>query len=162
AAGPVRAGPVHAVHAGDAGDGTVAGALGDDELARHLQDAVDVDRVRRSGLVGAGLGAVEYPVGRHQHHLGADGVRRVDHVPGGAAEGVPAGPPFGVEPIEVVENGAVHHGLGAEGSDALGGGSGVGQVDDGLAGGVVGTVVVHGPAQRDTVLLGEHLGHVAA
>ncbi len=107
------AGPVHAVDRADAGHRAVAGALADHQLARQLEDAVDVDRIGRRRLVGAALRAVEDPVGGDEHDLGAHRVRRVDDVAGGPDVARPAGVAVGEQAAEIVEDGAVDDGVGA-------------------------------------------------
>lgn len=62
-------------HAGDARDDRLSCALERHELARRLEHAVVVDRVRRRRLVRERLRAVEDPVGRHRHERRAPRIR---------------------------------------------------------------------------------------
>jgi hypothetical protein len=75
---------VEPLHAGDPRDGAALGALGDDQLARRLQEAVLVDRVGRRVLGGRALRAVEDPIGRDDDDPRAGGVGRVDELLGGS------------------------------------------------------------------------------
>ncbi len=106
-AGQDRTGPVHPVHRGDPGDRAVPRPLADDELARQLQHPVEVDRVGRGRLVGAGLRPVEDPVRRDEHDLRADVVGGVDEVAGRADVRVPTGAAVRRQPRRVVEDRAV-------------------------------------------------------
>ena len=85
----------------------------------ELQHPIEVDRIRRGGFVGAGLGPIKDPVCRHDHEGGTSLSGSVGHRSRCRDVGLPSPSPVGVHQVPVVEDRAVDDDIGVEPSDAV-------------------------------------------
>ena len=125
--------PVDAEHARDACHDRPVRALQRHQLARRLEHAVVVDRVRGRRLVGHRLRAVEDPVGRDRDERRARLARDVGERARDADVGLPRAAAVGVDAREVVPDRRVHDCVGPDRRDRVREGVGVEEVENDVA-----------------------------